>query len=274
LFSSYSIGTGLDLFNFLPGSLFLKKNMTIADLSALTTLPIPHLSSVKPKTTSMKCFKKDSVLSKPNGHLLKAVHPLFTGTKTKNGSDLICFDALDRNTNHVKEQSPADLVLYSSAIDKPMQLRLGKEIIFPIWDKIIDIASEVFSPVKQTNSKMLDAFHTQKGYNYLLSLHAIHLMISRIRKSLHSYDDSRSDLASRCDILLASWNNLVDIVDTEEFKLQLPDELERTDHVCNLCGANTNVDNTHFDKGTELSYHISCVNFWVNLVEAVLPIPS
>jgi hypothetical protein len=66
--------------------------MTIADLSTLPNLPIPHLSTVKPKSITIKQFKKDSVLSKPNGHLLKTVHPLFTETNVKLNGDLISFD--------------------------------------------------------------------------------------------------------------------------------------------------------------------------------------
>lgn len=77
-----------------------QKNMTISDLSTLPNLPIPHLSTVQPKTMKINQFKKDakdaSLANKPNGHLFKNVHPLFTEPNVKLKDDLISFESLDK----------------------------------------------------------------------------------------------------------------------------------------------------------------------------------
>lgn len=80
--------------------------MTIADLSTLPNLPIPHLSAIKPKSIAIKQFKNDSALSKPNGHLMKTVHPLFTESHVRLTGDLIHFDAVRKT-----DSSPPGKVL-------------------------------------------------------------------------------------------------------------------------------------------------------------------
>lgn len=81
-----------------------------------------------------------------------------------------------------------------------------------------------------------------------------------------------SDFVSRCEILLSIWTNLVEVLEWSEL-LEQEEIFDKTEHLCNLCGIRTNVNNTHFDKDTELSYHISCANFWLNTVEGALPRP-
>ncbi|KAI6188148.1 EPS15-like proteiny (EH) domain and EF-hand domain pair-containing protein [Aphelenchoides besseyi] len=245
-----------------------QKNLTIADLSALSSLPIPHLSSVKPKVSSLKRFKKDSVLSKPNGHLLKTLHPVFTETNVNLDDDLILFDANDSKPSPApsveKERNPVDLDLYSTTNETS-----SHKDLLPIWEQVITKVFELFSSIQQTNSKMLDAFYTEKGHLYLQSLYTIEQIVKRIYRSARECNSS-GDLVSRCEILIEIWCNLYALLD-DRISLEKRRELQRTEHFCNICGTQTNIDNTHFDKRTELFYHVSCANFWLNQVSGHLP---
>lgn len=272
-----------------------QKNMTIADLTTLPNLPIPHLSTVKPKSMTIKQFKKDSVLSKPNGHLLKTVHPLFTESNVKLNGDLISFDSLE-NTESTAGKSlfPSSFYLlgcptsfeivfvyldqdteedlYSLSSNKPPTVsKIPKQELIPIWERIIDVALDIFAPIKQTNNKLLDAFYTEEGHKYLLALISIQQIIKRICQSCRNCPNADPSLVSKCEIMVAIWDNLVDVIDTDRLAIEEPLEMDQTDYLCNICGQNLNVNNSYFDGDTELSYHINCANFWINKVDRNLP---
>lgn len=155
-----------------------------------------------------------------------------------------------------------------SSINMPF----SKEKLAPTWERMIDAALDVFAPVKQTNSNMLDAFYTEKGHKYLLALMSIQQIIKRICQSCRVCPNVVDpSLISKCEILVAIWDNLVDLIDTDRLPLQEPIEMEQTDYLCNICGTNLSVNNTHFDTITELSYHSNCANFWLNKVANDLP---
>ncbi|KAI6240927.1 EPS15-like proteiny (EH) domain and EF-hand domain pair-containing protein [Aphelenchoides fujianensis] len=217
-----------------------QKNMTIADLSALPSLPIPHLSPV---------------------------HPLFTETNAKADDDLILFDAADSKPSPTasveKGGFSGDLDL--AAMSPKPACSLRREDLVPCWERVIDAASELFSAVQQTNSKMLDAFYTERGHLYLQSLYAIQQIIQRIHRAA-SECNSNADLVSRCEILTGVWCNLYGLLDSDRVPLEKRRELQRTEHWCNICGAQTNIDNTHFEPETQLTFHVSCANFWLHQV--------
>lgn len=71
--------------------------------------------------------------------------------------------------------------------------------------------------------------------------------------------------------MIAIWENLLELLDTERLPLEEPLEMEKTDYICNICGTYLNVNNTYFDADTELSYHINCANFWLNRIDKNLP---
>jgi hypothetical protein len=143
--------------------------------------------------------------------------------------------------------------------------------LVPVWEQVIDAALDVFAAVKHTDSKILDAFYTEKGHNYLRGLLSIQQIIKRICQSCRAVPDVDPGLISKCEILMAVWGTLVDLIDVERLPLQEPPEMEETDYICNICGRNLSVNNTHFDHETELSYHINCANFWLNRVSKKLP---
>ncbi|KAI6176981.1 EH domain-containing protein [Aphelenchoides bicaudatus] len=266
--------TRQDFFSILVLIALAQKNMTISDLSTLPQLPIPHLSTVKPKSITIKQFKKDSALSKPNGHLLKTVHPLFTESNVKLNGDLISFDNGENATSATDQNSDNELFSLSSSSKSPNATKqISTENLIPVWEQVVDAALDIFAAVKQTNSKMLDAFYTEKGHNYLNGLISIQQIIKRICQSCRNQQPGVVDpgLVSKCEILMTIWENLVDLIDVERVPLQEPLEMEQTDYLCNICGSSLSVNNTHFDHETELSYHINCTNFWLNRVSNNLP---
>jgi hypothetical protein len=216
--------------------------MTIADLSTLPSLPIPHLSAIKPKAVTMKQFKHDSVLSKPHGHLLKTVHPLFTETNVKLNGDLISFDAIDKNDSTTTNSDQSSEELFSLSSSKPPTVSsISKDALFPVWERIVDAALDIFAPIKQTNSKILDAFYTEKGHKYLQSLISLQQIIKRICQSCRQCPKTDQSLVSKCEIIIAIFDNLVELIDTERLSLKEPLEMDQTGYLCNICGANLNV---------------------------------
>jgi hypothetical protein len=143
--------------------------------------------------------------------------------------------------------------------------------LVPVWEQVVDAALDIFAAVKQTNSKMLVAFYTEKGNTYVRGLLSIHQIIKRICQSCRTVPDIDPGLVSKCEILITIWENLADIIDTERLPLEELVEMEETGYVCNICGQNLSVNNTHFDHETELSYHINCANFWLHRVAKNLP---
>uniref|UniRef100_A0A1I7STK3 EH domain-containing protein n=1 Tax=Bursaphelenchus xylophilus TaxID=6326 RepID=A0A1I7STK3_BURXY len=242
-----------------------QRNLTIADLSFMKTLPIPTLSSIKPKELKLN-FKKNENKSKPNGHLLKTVHPLFTEQNVKVDGDLIMFDGQSTSKN-------VDLELYPSTKLNPEDICIYHQKLAPHWESVLLAASEVFSAVKQTNSATVEVFKTEQGFRFVRSLNEIQRVLRNIHKNATSIPNVSSDLVSKCEILFAVWANLLNILEEDSLMLDLVDEFEKTGHMCNICGDWTNVNNTHFDKDTELSYHIPCANLWLNLVNSTLPRP-
>ncbi|CAD5215412.1 unnamed protein product [Bursaphelenchus okinawaensis] len=240
-----------------------QRNLTIADLSAMKTLPIPTISSVKPKNVKMN-FKTNDSKTKPNAHLLKTVHPLFTEQKVVVDGDLIVF-----NKNSTEKTS--DLELYPSVRPSMEEVSNFHESLVPYWERLLEAASNPFCLVKQTNSAAVEALKTEKGFNFLKALCEIQKIVRSVHKNASSLKTTNTELIANCEILFAVWTNLLSILEEENILLDLPDEFEKTGHMCNICGEWTSVNNTHFDKDTELSYHIPCVNLWLNLLDDKLP---
>uniref|UniRef100_A0A914C4V1 EH domain-containing protein n=1 Tax=Acrobeloides nanus TaxID=290746 RepID=A0A914C4V1_9BILA len=190
-------------------------------------------------------------------------------------------DSRENGISHSSESTPSEQLDPYAALrftdDTPV---LSENECIDSWRQVVDQSFQVISDalglLSRSPELTSEILETDKGFNFVESVHAVYHIVGRIKVSLKTRRISDQDLSSKCEEVHTLWEKFLQSDAGRKFwdatmrPVSSHGESGALQHRCGICLQSLAEERLRIEFVGRF-YHSSCANFWINRINTLLP---